>query len=191
VFSEVIKKGFQKVDEVIQLARFNKNSKERESKRDSRHNKFLYWFTQQPDYVQSLTHNKDFTKTDQPDHVHNTCLQQENTAYRNATAEPTADQETTQKELPCWNPQQVTVIQSPLYNPETFHYNPHCCTHSRTRNHIYRNVSQPIQNPLYKTELPTQITHSRITFNTVKELSQFKQYKHFYTTNYKNNKERA
>jgi len=30
--------------------------------------------------------------------------------------------------------------------------------------------SQPVQNPLYKTELPTQVTHTRITFNTEKEL---------------------
>jgi len=37
----------------------------RESKRDSRHNRFLYWFTQQTGYVQSLTHSKDFTKIDQ------------------------------------------------------------------------------------------------------------------------------
>jgi len=43
--------------------RFNTNSKE--SKRDSRHSKFVYWFTQQMGYVQSLTHSKDFTKNDQ------------------------------------------------------------------------------------------------------------------------------
>jgi len=34
----------------------------RESKRDSGHNRFLYWFTQQSGYVQSLTCSKDFTK---------------------------------------------------------------------------------------------------------------------------------
>jgi len=33
-------------------------------------------------YVQSLTHNKDFTKNDQPDQVYNTYLQQEYTAHR-------------------------------------------------------------------------------------------------------------
>jgi len=42
---------------------------------------------------------------------------------------------------------------------------------------------------LYITELPTQVTHNKITFNTVKELSQFKQYKHIFTTDYKSNKE--
>jgi len=51
--------------------------------------------------------------------------------------------------------------------------------------------SHPIQSPLYIIELPIQVTHNRITFNTVKELSQFKQYKHFYTKDYKGNKEKV
>jgi len=85
----------------------------RESKRDSRHNRFLYWFTQQPGYVQSLTHSKDFTKIDQPDHVYNTCLQQEYTAHWSTTAEPTADQETTQSPL--------CVSRTPLLKPTASH----------------------------------------------------------------------
>ena len=32
---------------------------------DSKTQRFLYWFTQQKGYVQSLTHSKDFTKNDQ------------------------------------------------------------------------------------------------------------------------------
>jgi len=36
--------------------------KEKENLRTQR---FLYWFTQQMGYVQSLTHSKDFTKMDQ------------------------------------------------------------------------------------------------------------------------------
>ena len=34
----------------------------RESRRESGHSRFLYWFTQQPGDVQSPTHSKDFTK---------------------------------------------------------------------------------------------------------------------------------
>jgi len=37
----------------------------KKEKEDSRTQRFLYWFTQQTSYVQSLTHSKDFTKNDQ------------------------------------------------------------------------------------------------------------------------------
>jgi len=98
----------------------------RESKRDSRHSRFLYWFTQQTGYVQSLTHSKDFTKM--INLIKFTIL-----AYSKNTLHSTAPllilQQTKKphrvhcvfQELPCWNPQEVTVIQNPLYNPETSH----------------------------------------------------------------------
>ena len=94
-------------------ARISKNSKERESKRESGHNRFLYWFTQQQGYVQSLTYSKDFTKTDQPDHVYNTCPRQDNTTLATTTAEPTADQETPQNPL--------CASRTPLLKPTTSH----------------------------------------------------------------------
>ena len=37
----------------------------KKKKEDSRTQRFLYWFTHQTGYVQSLTHSKHFTKTDQ------------------------------------------------------------------------------------------------------------------------------
>jgi len=55
----------------------------KKEKEDSRTQGFLSSFTQQTGYVQSLTHNKDFTKNDQTDQVYNTCPQQEYTAHRN------------------------------------------------------------------------------------------------------------
>jgi len=85
----------------------------RESKRNSRHNRFLYWFTQQQGYVQSLTYSKDFTKTDQPDHGYNTCPRQDNTTLATTTAEPTADQETPQNPL--------CASRTPLLKPTTSH----------------------------------------------------------------------
>jgi len=110
---------------VIQLARFNwfwnsrnsarfsKNSKERESKRDSRHSRFLYWFTQQPGYVQSLTHSKDFTKMINLIKF-TTLAYSKNTLHTAATTvEPTADQETTQSPL--------CVSRTPLLKPTASH----------------------------------------------------------------------
>jgi len=85
----------------------------RDSKRDSRHSKYLYWFTQQTGYVQSLTHIKDFTKNDQP--IEFTALAySKNTLHTAATtAEPTADQETTQSPL--------CVSRTPLLKPTASH----------------------------------------------------------------------
>jgi len=85
-------------------------------------------------YVQSLTHSNDFTKSDQTDQVYNTCPQQEYTAHR---SKPLLNLQQTKKphrvhcvfqEHPCRNPQQVTIIQNPLYNPET----PHCSLQQTT-----------------------------------------------------------
>ena len=191
--------------------RFSKNSKERESKRDSRHNRFLYWFTQQMGYVQSLTHSKDFTKMINLIKF-TTLAHNKNTLH---SAAPLLNLQQTKKphrvhcvfqELPCGNPHQVIVIQNPLYNLETSHCTPQqtiaeptteqettqkptvCFKNTLVETH---NKSQPVQSPLYRTELPTQVTHNRITFNTVKELSQSQQYKHLYTKDYKSNKERV
>ena len=98
----------------------------RESKRDSRHSRFLYWFTQQTGYVQSLTHSKDFTKM--INLIKFTILAYSKNTLHSTT--PLLILQQTKKphrvhcvfqELPCWNPQEVTVIQNPLYNPETSH----------------------------------------------------------------------
>jgi len=81
-------------------------------------------------YVQSLTYSKDFTKNDQPDQVYNTCPQQAKATPR---SKPLLNLQQTKKphrvhcvfqEYPCWNLQQVTVIQNPLYNPETPPFSP-------------------------------------------------------------------
>jgi len=71
----------------------------KKEKEDSRTQRFLYWFTHQTGYVQSLTHSKDFTKQWSTDQVYNTCPRQNNTALAATTVEPTADQEITQSPL--------------------------------------------------------------------------------------------
>jgi len=146
------------------------NQWSRKRKKIQEHKDFYTGSPNKMDYVQSLTHSKDFTKNDQPDQVYNTCPQQEYTAHRsnhcwtynrprnhtestvcfknilaetysksqlyriycithNASLHPAIDHCWTYsrirnhiethcvfQELPCWNLQQVTVIQNPLYN---------------------------------------------------------------------------
>ena len=93
---------------------------------DSKTQRFLYWFTQQKGYVQSLTHSKDFTKNDQLikfttlAHNKNTLHSQQPLLNLQQTKKPHRVHYVFQ-ELPCWNPQQVTIIQNPLYNPEMSH----------------------------------------------------------------------
>ena len=84
----------------------------KKEKEDSRTQRFLYLFTQQTGYVQSLTHSKDSLKRS-TDQVYNTCPQQEYTALVATTAEPTAVQETTQSQL--------CVSRTPLLKPTTSH----------------------------------------------------------------------
>ena len=85
----------------------------KKEKEDSRTQRFLYWFTQQTGYVQSLTHSKDFTKNDQLIKF-TTLAYNKNTLHSAATtAEPTADQETTQSPL--------CVSRTPLLKPIASH----------------------------------------------------------------------
>ena len=85
----------------------------RESRRESGHSRFVYWFTQQPGYVQSLTHSKDFTKM--INLIKFTTLAYSKTTLHSATttADPTADQETKQSSL--------CVSRTPLLKPTTSH----------------------------------------------------------------------
>jgi len=85
----------------------------KKEKEDSRTQKFLYWFTHQTSYVQSLAHSKDFTKKWSTDQVYNTCPRQDNTALVTTTAEPTADQRATQSPL--------CVSRIPLLKPTASH----------------------------------------------------------------------
>jgi len=98
-------------------------------KEDSRTQRFLYWFTHQTRYFQSLTHSKDFTKNNQLIKF-TTLAHGKNTLH---TQQPLLDLQQTKKphrvhcafqELPCWNPRQVIVIQKLLYNTETSHCPP-------------------------------------------------------------------
>jgi len=102
----------------------------KKEKEDSRTQRFLYWFTHQTGYVQSLTHSKDFTKTNDQLIKFTTLAHGKTTLH---SQQPLLNLQQTKKphrvhcvsqEHPCWNLQQVTVIQSPLYNLETSNYNP-------------------------------------------------------------------
>jgi len=85
----------------------------RESKRESGHGRFLYWFTQQQGYVQSLPYSKDFTKM--INLIKFTTLAYNKITLHTAatTADPTADQETPQNPL--------CASRTPLLNPTASH----------------------------------------------------------------------
>jgi len=130
------------------------NQWSRKRKKIQEHKDFYPGSPKKMGYFQSLTHNKDFTKNDQTDQIYNTYPQQEYTAPH---SKPLLNLQQTKKphrvhcvfqEYPCWNLQQVTVIQNPLYNTEMPHCSPQRTTVEPTAD------QETTQNPLCVSRTP-------------------------------------